>query len=255
MIIKSGLLINKYLIYSTAILSSLVFISVPAQEETRVVMEDGTVLSETDLTQDDLDSINAVPQNCCCLDFRGVPFPDWWQGPLPPPFRPNVFYSCYQQRYPTASDCINALGSSVFLPHLGAKAKATGLLLFLNRTCGELRPHQIPRWLKLKVTFNDNALQAQVVNGQVQLTLTTATEEHSAQLAIYRATKISEEGVLQQPTEICSKPAQGVLSTGATYSCTDSNAPSGKLLYWPVEVDDSGVASHYVGKAVDLEVK
>jgi hypothetical protein len=256
MIIKSGRLITKYLIYSTAILSSLVFISVPAQEEARVVMEDGTVISEADLTQDELDSINAISQNCCCLDFIGVPFPDWWQGPLPSPFFPNIFYSCYQWRYPTVSDCLNALGSPVFLPHLGTQATATSVLVFIGRTCGELRPHPIPRWLKLKVTFNDNALQLQeVINGKVKLTLTTATEERTTRLKIYRAAKTSEEGVLQQPTEICSKAAQGVLTTGDTYFCTDDQAPKGKLLYWPVEVDDSGVASHYVGKAVELEVK
>lgn len=112
--------------------------------------------------------------------------------------------------------------------------------------------------IPLLVTLSDDALNAEVVDNQLQLTLTTSTEDNVAKLFIYCG-KEKMEGVLQVK-QICDFNSEGSKISGKTYPvCVDEEMPTGTYQCWPASVDYDinciDCITHYLDKKVEVIVK
>jgi hypothetical protein len=96
--------------------------------------------------------------------------------------------------------------------------------------------------LPLSVTINSFSATRNG-NGKVKIKLITGSETETAALHIYRAPAILQN--LQQIQNICSWDGAGTEVSGSVYSCKDENAPA-NVVYWPAEVENNGVANHYL---------
>jgi hypothetical protein len=156
--------------------------------------------------------------------------------------------SCYQERYDNETACKDAIGGTL------SPGKVIDAAWYPNKTCAQLRKEgTIPEWVELLVTLPDNPLIAIADKGSVKLSLTTATEKKTSALIIYRAKKIAD-GILEQPQEVCKWDSQGNSQSGFTYVCTDDKV-LGTFLYWPVDVNNAGIDTHYIENAVEMTVE